>query len=78
MGATGLAKAMISTGMPEIERGSRGNAVRVAQAIIGATADGDFGPKTDTALKAFQISKGLDADGCAGANTWKALLREIQ
>ena len=76
--AAGLAKAMISTGMPEIERGSRGNAVRVAQAIIGADADGDFGPNTDAALKAFQKAKGLATDGCAGANTWKALLQELR
>ena len=69
---------MISTGMPEIERGSRGNAVRVAQAIIGADADGDFGPNTDAALKAFQKAKGLATDGCAGANTWKALLQELR
>ena len=76
--AAGMAKGMISTGMPEIEQGSMGNAVKFLQAILGATVDGDFGPKTDAALKAFQRSKGLDADGCAGANTWAALLREIQ
>lgn len=76
--AAGMAKGMISTGMPEIEQGSMGNAVKFLQAILGATVDGDFGPKTDAALKDFQRSKGLDADGCAGANTWAALLREIQ
>ena len=35
--------------------------------------DGHFGPGTTTALKAFQQSKGLQADGIAGPNTLAAL-----
>ena len=37
-------------------------------------ADGDFGPATAEAVKAFQISRGLDADGLGGPSTYSALL----
>ena len=38
------------------------------------TADGDFGPATAEAVKAFQASQGLDADGLVGPTTYTALL----
>ena len=37
-------------------------------------ADGDFGPATAEAVKAFQMSRGLDADGLVGPSTYTALL----
>lgn len=37
-------------------------------------ADGDFGPATAEAVKAFQVSRGLDADGLVGPTTYSALL----
>jgi len=37
-------------------------------------ADGDFGPATTEAVKAFQVSRGLEADGLVGASTYTALL----
>ena len=37
-------------------------------------ADGDFGPATAEAVKAFQSSQGLDADGLVGPATYSALL----
>jgi putative chitinase len=37
------------------------------------TIDGDFGPKTTTAVKAFQTSKSLTADGVVGQQTLDAL-----
>jgi peptidoglycan hydrolase-like protein with peptidoglycan-binding domain len=36
--------------------------------------DGDFGPKTEAAVKAFQSNRGLDDDGLVGQLTWEALL----
>lgn len=36
-------------------------------------ADGKFGAKTETAVKAFQTSVGLPADGIVGKKTWAAL-----
>ena len=38
------------------------------------TADGDFGPATAEAVKAFQRSQGIEADGCVGPATYSALL----
>ena len=35
--------------------------------------DGQFGPKTQAALKAFQKAKHLQVDGVAGKQTWTAL-----
>jgi peptidoglycan hydrolase-like protein with peptidoglycan-binding domain len=36
--------------------------------------DGSFGPQTETALIAYQVATGLDADGIAGPQTMYALL----
>jgi hypothetical protein len=37
-------------------------------------ADGDFGPRTTEAVKAFQTQAGLSADGIVGESTWAALM----
>jgi N-acetylmuramoyl-L-alanine amidase len=36
--------------------------------------DGFFGPRTETAVKAFQQQRGLLVDGVVGANTWRELV----
>ena len=57
-----------------VSKGSKGNAVRAAQFLLGGlTVDGDFGSRTDTAVRNFQSSKGLGVDGDVGKNTWAAL-----
>ena len=38
------------------------------------SADGDYGPATAEAVKAFQTTKGMDADGQVGSTTYTALL----
>ena len=35
--------------------------------------DGKFGKNTEEAVKAFQLSKGLKADGVIGADTWRSI-----
>ena len=47
--------------------------VRELQAAVGAPVDGSFGSATKRALKAWQRSHGLAADGVAGARTRAAL-----
>lgn len=44
-----------------------------AKGFNPAVADGTFGPATETALKSFQASAGLIADGIAGPQTIAAL-----
>jgi peptidoglycan hydrolase-like protein with peptidoglycan-binding domain len=53
--------------------GSKGPSAALVQAIIGAKADGDFGPKSVASLKAWQTANGLTADGSVGPVTWKKM-----
>lgn len=49
----------------------------VAQGIAWAKktgADGSFGAATESAVKAFQRSRNIGADGICGIKTWSALL----
>ena len=39
--------------------------------------DGLFGPRTESALLAFQAATGLSTDGAAGPRTWRALGRSL-
>lgn len=59
--------------METIKLGSKGESVKLLQRHLNVTADGDFGPKTEAAVKEFQKKKGLEADGIVGEKTWKAL-----
>ncbi|HEX8819523.1 MAG TPA: peptidoglycan-binding protein [Archangium sp.] len=53
----------------ELQRGLR------AAGCDPSSTDGDFGPRTEMAVKAFQHSQGLTADGVVGPRTWSALSR---
>jgi peptidoglycan hydrolase-like protein with peptidoglycan-binding domain len=56
-----------------VRQGSKGDAAKLVQAIIGAKPDGDFGPKSTEALKAWQRANGLKDDGVVGPVTWKKM-----
>ncbi|MCF2557894.1 MAG: peptidoglycan-binding protein [Bacteroidales bacterium] len=68
-----------SSGYPTLRSGATGVYVLIMQDALNAlgystrTLDGKFGPNTLSALKAFQCSVGLSADGVCGCNTWKKL-----
>ena len=57
-----------------LRRGSKGEEVKQMQAKLGLSADGDFGPGTEAALKKWQAANGLTADGVAGPKTLAKLL----
>lgn len=64
--------------MNTLKKGSKGDEVEVLQHLLNVegvkvTIDGDFGPRTETAVKVFQMAKGLVNDGIVGPATWKAL-----
>jgi lysozyme family protein len=58
---------------PVLKRGSKGTEVKDLQAALKIKADGDFGPATERAVKAFQTQRGIEADGVVGFYTWKAI-----
>ncbi len=67
--------------LPLIEMGSRGAWVKYCQNLINARlleptslwVDGEFGMKTDFAVRRFQLMKFLTVDGRVGEKTWLAL-----
>lgn len=63
---------------PTLHRGLSGDAVTELQELLRAkgahlAVDGDFGPGTETAIKAWQVAHGLEADGIVGPKTWESL-----
>ena len=52
---------------------SHGAATRRLQEALHVSADGEFGPATETAVRHFQASHGLEVDGVVGPATWSAL-----
>ena len=63
---------------PKLKRKDKGPEVQWLQARLnahgaGLEVDGSFGAATEEAVKAFQQSKGLEADGIVGPKTWVEL-----
>jgi peptidoglycan hydrolase-like protein with peptidoglycan-binding domain len=62
---------------PTLREGSHGEAVRQLEVALKETGedpgplDGQFGPQTLTAVKAFQQKRGIDVDGVVGPVTWR-------
>ena len=68
---------------PVVATGHNGHPVKTLQFLLRArghtvTVDGIFGPQTDAAVKAFQMSKGLAANGTMDPNSWTALIIQIK
>ena len=63
----------VRAGKGTISRGAKGSAVEYVQAVVGAVADGDFGPKTEKAVVAFQVIRSLPATGIVDQRTLAAI-----
>lgn len=63
---------------PTIAQGTKGASVERLQKLLAAkgfplVADGDFGERTDKAVRAFQKKAGALVDGVVGRHTWDLL-----
>lgn len=56
-----------------LQLGATGDQVMQLQTKLGLTADGDFGPLTESAVKIWQAANGLQVDGIVGDLTWDKL-----
>jgi peptidoglycan hydrolase-like protein with peptidoglycan-binding domain len=68
---------------PVVKNGSNGHPIKTLQYLLRARGqsvaiDGVFGPHTETAVKAFQASRGLAADGIVGPMTWVAIVVQVK
>src|SRR5262249_49648247 len=60
---------------PLLRHGAMGPDVSELQRLLGGLeVDGEFGPDTDAAVRAYQASHGLEVDGEVGPETWSSLL----
>lgn len=72
---------VITVQLPTIRRGSKGKAVMIWQAIVGAKVDGDFGP--DTEQKTYEMQTRLfpgqenERDKIVGPKTWARGLETV-
>lgn len=67
-----------ATPTPSLRTGDEGSAVRQVQARLSQlgyalAVDGDYGPQTEAAVRAFQRDRGLQVDGVVGPQTRRAL-----
>jgi peptidoglycan hydrolase-like protein with peptidoglycan-binding domain len=56
-----------------LRRGSQGALVETLQKRLGLVVDGDFGPRTEAAVREFQRGRQMVPDGIVGPKTWAAL-----
>lgn len=57
-----------------LRQGSKGDAVKKWQSILGIKEDGVYGPATAAATKKWQADRAIKADGVVGPATWTAAL----
>lgn len=67
--------------LPTLRQGVRSNLVGdVQKFLLGEgfeiTVDDQFGPATEQVLREYQLSRGIEADGIVGPQTWGRLLSE--
>jgi hypothetical protein len=69
----------IMQALPQLQQGATGSMVDTVQGLcigrgIDVAVDGNFGPQTDTAVRALQAAGHITVDGIVGPQTWAALL----
>jgi putative chitinase len=57
-----------------LKKGDNNENVKLLQTKLGIEPIGNFGPKTEEAVKAFQSKHGLTADGIVGDGTWAKIM----
>ena len=65
--------------LPNLKRGSKGKSVKALQSLLVGCGyeidiDSSFGPATESAVKKFQSTQAIAADGKVGPQTWCKLL----
>jgi peptidoglycan hydrolase-like protein with peptidoglycan-binding domain len=68
---------------PIVQQGDLNHPVRTLQHLLRAhgksvAVDGNFGPKTAAAVRAFQKDHHLSQDGDVGPKTWSALIIQVK
>lgn len=72
-----------TSGYPLIRRGSISTYVLIAQDDLNTLGfstgglDGIFGSRTEQAVRNYQRSRGISADGIIGCNTWRSLQENV-
>ncbi|MBA0050053.1 peptidoglycan-binding protein [Streptomyces sp. AJS327] len=79
----GLAQPAAAADWPALSNGSSGANITSAQYLLaahghGIDADGQFGPATEGAVRAFQQAKGYGVDGVIGSETWPGLIVTVK
>ena len=67
----------IKTRIRPLKLGDSGKGVKIVQAVVGAKIDGEFGPKTQAAVKIWQSAHGVAATGIVDSATWIALFNSL-
>lgn len=57
-----------------LKKGDNNDNVKLLQTKLGIEPIGNFGPKTEEAVKAFQLKNGLTPDGIVGDGTWAKIM----
>lgn len=79
---TSKGDSKVNVQLDVLQKGSKGDQVKALQRMLYAMGynlgdkpiDGEFGTKTDSAVRSYQEKNGLTVDGIVGQNTWSKLL----
>ncbi len=63
--------------LPRLTLGDSGEAVKKLQSLLHVTVDGDYGPETLAAVKAFKRQNGLYPSGIVTPQVWQLLMKPV-